>query len=71
MSNLITELNDHIKIFDVREEKKVITCEIDRIQSVARSIAKRITNHYGNFTVKSTTKDVKHLGFTKIIIERI
>ena len=71
MISLITDLNNHIKIFDVRKHGNTIICEIDRIQSVARSIAKRITVHHGNFTVKSTTKDVKHLGFTKIIIERV
>lgn len=72
MTNLIEDLSQHIKIYDVKmKSKSSIICEVDRIQSVARSIVKRITVKYGNFKISSTTKNVKNLGFTKIIIERI
>ena len=71
MSDLFNELQEHVKISDVAKDNDCITCEVDRIQSVARSIVKRISSQYGDFKLTSTTKDVKNLGFTKIIIERL
>jgi len=73
LQKIVKELNDHIKIFDVVINKnQTIECEIDRIQSVARAIVVRIMKKHGEFNVTSTTRNVKHLGFTKVLIyERV
>ena len=71
LDKLIKDLSAHIKIFDVATCDKGIVCEVDRIQSTARSIVKRIVKVHGNFKVTSSTKSVTHLGYTKVIIERV
>ena len=70
MHKLAEDLKKHVKIFDVSESLTYITCEVDRIQSTARSIVHRIANAHGMFKITSSTKDVNNLGFTKVIIER-
>lgn len=66
------ELKHHVKIHDVQFKKNLcFICEVDRIQSVARGIVKRITSPHGNFNITSTTKNVKNIGFTRVIIEEI
>jgi hypothetical protein len=73
-NHIIKELKNHIKIFDITLEKNnkkaKIVCEVDRIQSIARSIVSRIVNKHGDYNISSTTKNTKNLGFTKIIISR-
>ena len=70
MHKLAEDLKKHVKIFDVSESLTYITCEVDRIQSTARSIVHRIAKAHGKFKITSSTKDVNNLGFTKVIIER-
>ena len=70
MHKLAEDLKKHVKIFDVSESLTYITCEVDRIQSTARSIIHRIAKAHGDFKITSSTKDVNNLGFTKVIIER-
>jgi len=70
LHKLAEDLKKHVKIFDVSESLTYITCEVDRIQSTARSIVHRIAKAHGKFKITSSTKDVNNLGFTKVIIER-
>jgi len=70
LHKLAEALKKHIKIFDVSASLTCITCEVDRIQSTARSIVHRIAKAHGDFKITSSTKDVNNLGFTKVIIER-
>ena len=63
-------LKNHIKIHEVMwEENLFFSCEVDRIQSIARAIVKRIVSEYGNFNIISTTRGVKHMGFTKVLVK--
>jgi hypothetical protein len=71
---IFNDFNKHIKIHDLqfhRNDKTMIfSCEIDRIQSIARSIAAKILKKYGNYKISSTNKNTKNLGFTRVVILR-
>ena len=69
---IYNELKQHIKICDIDIHNKnndiLFSCEVDRIQSVARGIINRIIKKHGNYQISSTTRNTKNLGFTKIVI---
>jgi phosphoribosylaminoimidazole-succinocarboxamide synthase len=71
---IFNDFNKHIKTHELqfhRNNKTMIfSCEIDRIQSIARSIAAKILKKYGSYKILSTNKNTKNLGFTRIVVTR-
>jgi len=71
---LYHDLNYHIKVHDVEfhddDSDIIMSCEVDRIQSVARSIVSVIAKIHGYYKISSTTKNTKNLGYTKVFIHR-
>jgi hypothetical protein len=70
LERLAEQLRLHGKIHEVQvdADTNTVSCEVDRIQCVARGIVSRISDTIGSFTYKSSGKNTTNLGFTKVVI---
>ena len=70
MKTIYNDICKHSKIRDVTINENELSCEVDRTQSAAKAMVSTIIKPHGTFTISSTTKNTKNLGYTKVIIKR-